>query len=85
MKQTQDEVQALQQEMQELEQELQTQTSEITGQWEDAVTKFESVPIRPNRTDVRVSLFALAWTPHWQIKCKSQDGTVHDEIVPAYI
>ena len=85
MKQAQDEVQALQQEMQELEQELQNQTSEITGQWEEAVTKFESVPIRPNRTDVRVGLFALAWTPHWQIRCKSQDGTVHDEIVPAYI
>lgn len=83
-KQDQETVAALQQEMQELEKELQNQVSDITARWEETTSRFESVPVRPSRSDVRVDLFALAWTPHWQIKYQSRDGAEHDEIVPAY-
>jgi hypothetical protein len=68
-------VQALQREVQELEQDLQGQVSDITARWDDAVSKFESVPVRPSRSDVRVDMFALAWAPHWQIKYKAKDGS----------
>lgn len=85
MKQTQEEIQVLQQDMQELEKELQDQTSEITQRWEDSVTKFESIPVRPNRSDIRVDLFALAWAPHWQVKYKRQDGSLRDDMVPVYV
>jgi len=83
-KQDQETVAALQQEIQGLERELQNQVSDITARWEETTSKFESVPVRPSRSDVRVNLFALAWAPHWQIRYQSRDSAEHDEIVPAY-
>jgi len=85
VRQDQETVQALQREVQELEQELQGQVSGITARWDDAVSQFESIPVRPTRSDVRVDMFALAWAPHWQIKYKAKDGSERDEIVPAYV
>jgi hypothetical protein len=84
-RQDQETVQALQREVQELEQELQDQVSDITARWDDAVSQFESIPVRPSRSDVRVDMFALAWAPHWQIKYQAKDDSERDEIVPAYI
>jgi TolA-binding protein len=84
-RQDQETVQALQREVQELEQELQDQVSGITARWDDAVSRFESIPVRPSRSDVRVDMFALAWAPHWQIKYKAKDDSERDEIVPAYV
>jgi hypothetical protein len=84
-RQDQETVQALQSEVQELEQELQDQVSGITARWDDAVSQFESIPVRPSRSDVRVDMFALGWAPHWHIKYKAKDDSERDEIVPAYI
>ena len=83
-KQDQETVAALQRETQELEQELRSQVSDITARWEEATTKFEPLAIRPKRNDVRVDLLALAWTPHWQIRYRRQDGSAYNEMVPAY-
>jgi len=31
-----------------------------------------------------VTLFALAWTPHWQIAYRERSGITQTELLPAY-
>jgi hypothetical protein len=77
-------VETLKKEIDELQQELQKETADISARWDAATTKFESVPIRPDRTGIRVDILALAWAPHWRLKYRTADGNTRDEISPAY-
>jgi hypothetical protein len=77
-------VEALQQDVKELEEELQEQVAVVRDRWEEALVEFEEVPIKPRRTDVQITLFGLAWAPHWQITHQDRGGVARTELVPAY-
>jgi len=77
-------VEDLQQDIEKLEEELREQAEAIRDRWEDALVEFEEAAIKPRRTDVQISLFGLAWAPHWQIAYREQGGVTRTELVPAY-
>jgi hypothetical protein len=60
----QETVAAVQRALAELEAELQAELGALAARGEPE--RLESVAIRPKKTDVRVRLCALAWTPHWR-------------------
>ena len=47
-----------------LDAELQAEIAALDARSEP--DRLESVAVRPKKTDVRVRLCALAWTPHWR-------------------
>jgi phage host-nuclease inhibitor protein Gam len=59
----QETVGAVQQALANLESELQEEVARLEGRSEPAL---ETVALRPKKTDVRVRLYALAWTPYWR-------------------
>lgn len=60
----QETVAAVQQALADLEAELQVELAALEARGEPE--RLESVPLRPKKTDVRVRLCALAWTPYWR-------------------
>jgi hypothetical protein len=60
----QETVAAVQQAKSELEAELQSEVAELEARGESA--ELEPVSLRPKKTDVRVRLCALVWTPYWR-------------------
>jgi len=83
-KEAEQNAEALQQEISKLQQELQDQAVVITKRWDDALKAFEKVPVRPNRNDIEVDVFALAWAPHWQVTYRDRMGSTRTEIMPSY-
>ncbi|MGC9398035.1 MAG: hypothetical protein ACP5HM_02745 [Anaerolineae bacterium] len=74
-----------QEEIKELEAELQEETQAIVERWERALEQFEDVRITPRRTDVEITLLALAWVPHWYITYRAGgSGIVQTATVSAY-
>ena len=60
----QETVAAVQQDLAELEAELQAEIGEHEARAE--AERLETVALRPKKSDIRVRLCALAWTPHWR-------------------
>ena len=63
--------------------ELKRETEAIVARWEGTIETFEEQPVTPRRTDIQVSLFALAWVPSWYIIYRSGNIT-QTAAVPAY-
>jgi hypothetical protein len=74
----------LQKDIGQLQSELEQGTGAITARWDDATKAFEEVSVRPNRSDIEVSLVGLAWTPNWQVTYRDQQGNVRTELSKAY-
>ena len=51
-----------------LQEELQRVTEEINARWGEAVNEITSIPLAPKKTDIFVSLFGIAWMPHYLIR-----------------
>jgi hypothetical protein len=77
-------LQALQDEIKNLERELKDRTDVISSRWDGAISKIDSFPVRPSRSDIMVDLIALAWAPHWHIAYYDRDGSIREESVQAY-
>ena len=84
LEEAEDALEALQQEVKELQEELQEQVTAVRERWEEALLELEEVPVTPRRTDVQVDLFALAWTPHWQITYQDRGGSTRTQLMVAY-
>jgi multidrug efflux pump subunit AcrA (membrane-fusion protein) len=76
-------VEVLERDIEELKQDLKGETSEIVERWEGMLEEFEDLVIKPRRTDIEVTLFALTWVPHWYLEYKTGNIT-QTSIVPAY-
>jgi hypothetical protein len=63
--------------------QLKRETEAIVAKWETTIDTFEELPVTPRRTDIQVSLFALAWVPTWYIVYRSGNFT-QTAAVPAY-
>ncbi|MGD2103647.1 MAG: hypothetical protein PVJ55_00845, partial [Anaerolineae bacterium] len=81
---TREEVVELQEDLAKLEEELKEQVDAIRDRWEEALTELEDYQVRPRRKDVEISLFGLAWTPHWQVAYRDRGGNTHTELVEAF-
>ncbi len=80
---TQQEIKEIQAEIKEIEAELAQAVEAIKKQWTDIVDDLTEEMIKPRRTDVDVSLVALAWKPSWMMT-QTEFGAQHTTTVPAY-
>jgi hypothetical protein len=76
-------VEVLESDIEELKQDLKTETDDIVTRWESMLKEYEDVVIRPRRTDIEVTLFALTWVPHWYVEYQTGNIT-QTSIIPAY-
>ncbi len=83
IEETKQEIADLQEEMKELEAELEEAIDDIRQRWEDALDDIEEVEVKPRKSDVDVSLVALAWKPVWYIEYED-NGIPRTVTVPAY-
>ena len=79
-----EQVAVLQEDIKELTAELKEETAAITARWEEAQRALDTLPIQPRRNDIEVTLFALAWAPHWQIAYRDRSGITQTALLPAY-
>ncbi len=63
---------ALQQQLADLESQLQQETAALESKVDSMTETLETVIVKPKKTNISVSLVALAWAPYWQQK----DGQV---------
>jgi hypothetical protein len=84
LEETEEDIAELEEDVQELEAELQEEVAAIRARWEEALTELEAYEVRPRRKDVQISLFGLAWTPHWQITYQDRGGATRTELVEAF-
>jgi DNA helicase HerA-like ATPase len=68
IKESEQVIEDLKKEIDALEEEARREVEELAEKWGELIQEVEEVEVRPRRTDVRISLFALAWIPHWEMK-----------------
>jgi hypothetical protein len=66
MRESEEMIADLEAQIDDLEAEAQLEVDELSQKWGDLIEQVEQIEVRPRRTDVRLSLFALAWLPYWQ-------------------
>lgn len=59
-------VEAIQQQLAELETQFNEETAALEAKMDPQTETFETVAIKPKKTDISVQLVALAWAPYWQ-------------------
>ncbi len=57
----------LQEQVGDLKEEMEAALDEIEARWEGLVADTREVPVAPRKTDVRVTLFGVAWQPHYLV------------------
>ncbi|MGB7157731.1 MAG: hypothetical protein WBD40_06675, partial [Tepidisphaeraceae bacterium] len=61
-----DTVRATGEQLHELERQFESDSASIVASIDAAAAAIETLPVRPKKSDITVSLVALAWAPHWQ-------------------
>jgi hypothetical protein len=72
VKESQEVIQDLEKQITEVEKAKQREIDELTERWGAWIDEWQDEEVRPRRTDVQVTLFALAWLPHWEVKAGGQ-------------
>jgi len=62
----QEKIESLQQQLAALDAEFKAETQAIETRSDPMTEVLETVVVRPKKTNVSVSVLALAWAPHWQ-------------------
>jgi len=64
--QAEENVAALRQQLADLEAQFKSESEALAAAADPLNEKFESIAIRPTKSNIAVKLVALAWTPHWR-------------------
>jgi hypothetical protein len=59
-------VEAIQQQLADLEAQFKEETAALEAKMDPQTEMFETIAIKPKKTDIAVQLVALAWAPYWQ-------------------
>ncbi|MBN1423104.1 hypothetical protein JXA88_00980 [Candidatus Fermentibacteria bacterium] len=59
-------IRRLRQDIDDLQRTLQDQADDVARKWSDASNLIETYVVRPKKTNVRITLAALAWVPSWE-------------------
>jgi hypothetical protein len=65
-------IKKLEEEIEALEDKAKAEVEEITEKWNRLIDEVEKEEVRPRRSDVQVSLVALAWLPRWEVVVAGQ-------------
>ena len=63
VQETQGELSHLKRDVDELEAELKSAVGKITEKWDNVQNEVSILELRPNRSDIKIELLAIAWTP----------------------
>ncbi len=74
----------LQTDIAQLERQRDEALNEVRKSWENVPDQVSEQPLRPRKTDIRVSAYGLAWRPFWVITYEDERGQVRDESLAAY-
>jgi len=77
-------IQQLQRDIADLERRREDAIKDLRTAWEGVAERVAEQPLRPRKTDIRISAYGLAWRPYWAIVFEDERGYVRDEFVPAY-
>lgn len=83
IEETKEEIGEIKEDVLQLEGELKESVKEITDKWDKVQEELIIEEIKPRRSDVKVHLVALAWTPFWQAAYK-EGGLPQSMLIPAY-
>ena len=61
-----DNVEAVQRQLDELEAQFKAESEALSAASDPLTEKLESISIRPTKSNIAVTLVALAWVPHWR-------------------
>jgi hypothetical protein len=62
----QENITAVQEQLNELNTQLETEVNALALRFDAANETLDRIPLRPKKTDIKVRMVALAWTPMWQ-------------------
>jgi len=74
----------LQSDIADLERKRDEALSDLRKSWASAPDEVTEQPLRPRKSDIRISAYGLAWRPVWVITYEDERGQVRDETVTAY-
>ena len=72
VKESKEVIQDLEEQIAEIEKAKQKEIDELTERWGEWIDDWQAEEVRPRRTDVQVTLFALAWLPRWEVRAGGQ-------------
>jgi len=78
-----DEIQDLEEELAELRREMEEALDQITERWTAALDEVEEIAVRPAKTNIRVEVFGVGWSPSWHLILEDERGAEVAELVPA--
>jgi hypothetical protein len=61
-----DNVKVQQQRLAELEEDFKTEMDELSSAIDPSTEEFETITLKPRKSDITVELVALAWSPYWE-------------------
>ncbi|MEP7152220.1 MAG: ATP-binding protein, partial [Nitrospira sp.] len=64
--QAEDNATALQQQLAELERRFKAETEALSAATDPLTERFETLSLKPTKSNIAIKLVALAWAPHWQ-------------------
>lgn len=74
----------LKQQIQKAEEEFQALAQQITDRWATMSQQIETRKLTPRRSDVQVTLCALAWEPFWEFQYVDAQGLTRQWRMPAW-
>jgi hypothetical protein len=72
VKESKEVIDDLEKQIAEVEKAKQQEIDELTERWGAWIDEWQDEEVRPRRTDVQVTLFALAWLPRWEVSAGGQ-------------
>ena len=69
-------IEDMQAQIDQLEQQAKQESDALTAKWQKLMDETQPIEVRPKRSDVQVSLFALAWLPRWEMTVAGQTLSV---------
>ena len=80
---SQEQIEDLEQEVSELRKEMEEALGEVTDRWAAALDEVEEVAVRPAKSNIRVDVFGIGWSPTWRLVLEDERGTEVTEVVSA--
>jgi hypothetical protein len=76
-------IQDLEKQIGDLLDEAEREESEIKARWSEHTDDFETVRVRPHKSDIFVKVWSVVWLPNWEIVFQEKGETEH-LVLPAY-
>ncbi len=72
IKESEDAIRDLKDQIREVEDRAKQELETLNARWGERIDQVEEIQVRPRRSDVQVTLFALAWLPRWEVTAGGQ-------------